>query len=140
MKLFSTLCLLFSLSFAATAEVVVIVSVNNPNTYTGLEKGEIERIFLGKTSRFPDGSAATAYGLPKGSAERQAFARRYLGRSESQLNSYWARRVFAGKQQPPKTTNNATEMKQKVAGNPNAIGYLDSADVDASVVVIHQFK
>lgn len=140
MKLLSTLCLLFVVSFSARAEVVVIVSVNNPNTYTGLEQDEIERIFLGKTSKFPDGSKAVAYDLPKGNEQRDQFSRRYLGKSESQLNSYWSRRVFAGKQQPPKRVDNVAAMKAKVSGNKNAIGYIDSKDVDPTVVVIHRFK
>lgn len=140
MKLISTLCLLCALSFSAAAEVVVIVSVNNSNTYTGLEQEEIKRIFLGKTSQFPDDSSAITYDLPKGSESRAEFAERYLGKTESQLNSYWSRRIFAGKQKPPKTVDNAEKMKQKVAASKKAIGYIDSKDLDSTVVVIHRFK
>lgn len=140
MKFLSTLCLLFAVSFCARAEVVVIVSVNNPNTYTGLEKDEIKRIFLGKGSNFPDGSKAIAYDLPKGDEKRAEFSRRYLGKTESQLNSYWSRRVFAGKQQPPRRTESSADMKAKVAASKNAIGYIDSHDVDPSVVVVHRFN
>lgn len=139
MKFFSTLCLL-AFSLCSQADVVAIVSNNNPNTYTGMEPAEIKRIFLGKSSSFPDGSDAIAYDLPKGNNSRAQFAERYLDRSESQLNSYWSRLVFSGKAQPPHRTNDAAEMKQKVAGNPNAIGYIDSADVDASIAVIHRFQ
>ena len=34
------------------------------------------------------------------------------------------------------TTRNAAAMKSAVASNPNAIGYIDEADVDATVKVI----
>lgn len=140
MKFLSTVGLFLLLTHSVKAEVVVIVSINNPNTYTGIDAELVERIFLGKTSQFSDGSTAVAYDLPKGNESRAEFAERYLDKSESQLNSYWSRRVFAGKQQPPNRTSGASDMKAKVAGNPNAIGYLDSKDVDPSVVVIHSFK
>ncbi|UTW48395.1 phosphate ABC transporter substrate-binding protein [Bacterioplanoides sp. SCSIO 12839] len=140
MKFINTLCLLCLLSFSSAAEIVVIVGVNNSNTYTGLEQDEIKRIFLGKTSQFPDGTTAVAYSLPKGNKTRAEFAKRYLGKTESQLNSYWSRRIFAGKQKPPKATDNPQEMKQKVAANEKAIGYIDSKDLDSTVVVIHRFK
>ena len=140
MKLFGTLCLLLAISFGARAEVVVSVSINNPNTYTGLEEDEIKRIFLGKSGNFPDGSKAIAYDLPKGDKARMEFSQRYLDKTESQLNSYWSRRVFAGKQQPPKRVKDSTEMKAKVAASKHAVGYINSFDVDPSVVVIHSFK
>lgn len=140
MKFFNTLCLLCMLSANSIADVVVIVSVSNSNTYTGLEHDEIRRIFLGKTSHFPDDTRAIAYSFPRGDKTRAEFARRYLGKTESQLNSYWSSRIFAGKQKPPKTADSPTEMKQKVAANPKAIGYIDSKDLDSTVVVIHRFN
>lgn len=126
-----------AVSSLAAAEVVVIVSAKNANY--GLEKTDVEQIFLGKTSTFPDGSKAVPIDQNEGSASRDAFNDRVLGKSASQLKAYWSRLIFTGKGTPPKESGNDAEVKALVADNPNLVGYVDAKVVDSSVKIVFKF-
>jgi ABC-type phosphate transport system substrate-binding protein len=130
--------LLISLaSSKSSAEISVIVSSNNPNE--SIDQNTVSKIFLGKAKSFPDGSQAVPIDQDDGAAARVAFNSTVLGKSASQLKSYWSRLIFTGKGTPPKQSGNDATVKELVANNPNIIGYVDSSAVDASVKVVHKF-
>jgi ABC-type phosphate transport system substrate-binding protein len=139
MKLLKLFILSASLLSSATAfaETAVIVSASNANS--AIDKATIAKIFLGKSKSFPDGSQAIPIDQNEGSAARQSFNSTVLGKSASQLKSYWSRLIFTGKGTPPKQSGNDTEVKGLVATNPNLIGYIDASAVDSSVKVVHKF-
>ncbi len=136
---FSRIAIALSVVFsaAAYAETAVIVSASNGNGT--LDQDTIARIFLGKTSRFPDGSQAIPVDQNEGSAVRDGFNDAVLGKSSSQLKAYWSRLIFTGKGTPPKESGSDADITALVAKNPNLIGYVDSAAVDASVKVVYKF-
>jgi ABC-type phosphate transport system substrate-binding protein len=125
------------ISTFASAEISIIVSASNPNA--SIDQRTVSKIFLGKTKSFPDGSQAVPVDQDDGSATRESFNSSILGKSASQLKSYWSRLIFTGKGTPPKQSGDDTAVKQLVANNPNIIGYIDSSAVDASVKVVHKF-
>lgn len=129
--------LLISLASLANAEISVIVSPSNPNG--ALDQATVGKIFLGKAKSFPDGTQAVPVDQDDGAAAREAFNSTVLGKSASQLKSYWSRLIFTGKGTPPKQSGNDAAVKQLVANNPNIIGYIDSSAVDDSVKVVHKF-
>jgi hypothetical protein len=57
-------------------------------------------------------------------------------RDESQVKALWARITFTGLGSPPKQLANDAAIKKAVAADPKAIGYIDKADLDASVTVV----
>lgn len=124
-------------SLIADAEVAVIV--NNSNANATMSNSDISRIFLGKSSKFPDGSAASPLDQSNGSSVRQEFNDKVLGKSESQLKSYWSRLIFTSKGSPPKQLGDDAAVKAAVAADANAIGFIDSASVDGSVKVVGKF-
>lgn len=126
-----------AVSSLASADVVVIVSAKNANY--GLEKIDVEQIFLGKVSVFPDGSKAVPIDQNEGSASREAFNDKVLNKSASQLKAYWSRLIFTGKGTPPKESGNDAEVKALVAQNPNLVGYVDAKVVDSTVKVVFKF-
>lgn len=119
---------------AAGAAVVAVVSVRSP--VTTLSKNQVADIFLGKTARFPNGSAAVPVDLAEGTAARDEFYAQFTGKSAAQLKAHWSKIIFTGRGQPPKTVPNSVDTKKLLAGNPNAIAYIDYKDVDASVRVL----
>ena len=129
-----------TLSSSVWADVAVIVNVKNQNTYTGVDQELVQRIYLGKASQFPDGTKATPYDLEKGDASRQQFVEQVLQKTPSQLHAYWSRRIFSGKQQPPRAMDDADAMKAAVAADESAIGYIKASAVDASVAVLFTIK
>ena len=93
-------------------------------------------IFLGKASRFPDGSLAAPIDQAEGSASRDEFYLGFAGKSAAQLNAHWSKVVFTGKGQPPPVAKDAATLKKHLADNPAAIGYLKERLVDASLKVV----
>lgn len=118
----------------AVAEVVAVVSVKNPLTM--VNKSQIVEIFLGKTSRFPNGSQALPIDQPEGSAERNEFYARFAGKSAAQIKAHWSKIIFTGRGQPPNEAANSAEVKRRIIDNPNAIGYIERNLVDDKVRVL----
>lgn len=116
---------------AAIAEVVVVVSAEN--SVTALSKYEIIDIFLGRANHFPDGSEAVAIDQQEGSAARREFYDEFAGKSAAQLKAYWSKIIFTGRGRPPGYVANDSAVREFLATNPNAIGYIERNQVDDSV-------
>ncbi|MBI2382432.1 MAG: phosphate ABC transporter substrate-binding protein [Gammaproteobacteria bacterium] len=124
---------LLALSLAASADTVVVVHPSNGNA---LDQAAIARIFLGKAKSFPDGAQVVPINQKEGAPAREAFNTQYVQKNGNQLKAYWSQLVFTGKGTPPKEVDNDDEVKKLIAANPNMIGYVDAAKVDASVKVV----
>jgi ABC-type phosphate transport system substrate-binding protein len=132
-----TALLLVTASVITSAEIAVIVGSSNGNG--SLDKATISKIFLGKSKSFPDGAQAVPIDQNDGTAAREAFNSSVLGKSASQLKSYWSRLIFTGKGTPPKQSADDAAVKALVSNNPNTIGYIDAGSVDSSVKVVFKF-
>ena len=118
----------------AVADVVAVVSSSSP--ITTLSKNQVVDIFLGKTSRFPNGQQAVPIDQAEGSATRDEFYAAFAGKTTAQIKAHWSKIVFTGRGQPPKAVSNSIEVKKQVVENPNAIGYIEHQLVDGSVRVL----
>ena len=126
---------MFSLAgSAAFADVVPVVSSKSP-VYE-LSRNQVVDIFLGKANRFPNGELAVPIDQAEGSEARDAFYRQFTNWTDAQLKAYWSKIVFTGKGQPPREVSPSERVKKLLADNPNFIGYIDRADVDANVKVV----
>jgi ABC-type phosphate transport system substrate-binding protein len=96
----------------------------------------VQDIFLGKTSRFPNGALALPIDQAEGSAVREEFYAKMAGRSAAQMKAYWSKIIFTGRGQPPQEAANSVEMKKRLIENPAAIGYIEKNLVDSSVRVV----
>jgi ABC-type phosphate transport system substrate-binding protein len=118
----------------ASADVVVVVSARSP--IMALSKNQLIDIFLGKVSRYPDGTEAMPLDQAEGSSARDEFYTRAAEKSPAQIKAYWSKIIFTGRGQPPPTVSNSVEMKKRIRDNPAAIGYIDRALVDDTVRVL----
>ncbi|MGX9461468.1 phosphate ABC transporter substrate-binding protein [Shewanella sp. A14] len=121
--------LTLSLSTVAYANAAVVL-IGNP-TASNISASDAKKAFLGKGD-----SSAVVYEFAEGNAIRSEFHQAVTRKSDAQLKAFWSKQVFTGKGNPPATVPNAAAMKSAVASNPSAIGYIDEADVDASVKII----
>lgn len=124
-------CLLGSL---AKAEIAIIAHPSN--TTTALSSEEATKIFLGKSSRFPNGEQAVPLDQSEGNEARTEFYSKVAKKTPSQLNAYWSRLIFTGKGQPPKAVEDDDEVLELVEENPNIIGYISSGSVTPEVKVL----
>jgi len=120
----------------AEAQVDVVVSASSP--VTRLSKAQVADIFLGRTSRFPDGSQAVPIDQIEGAAVRDEFYRELTGKSPAQIKAYWSKIIFTGRGQPPREVLNSAELKKLIAHNPHIIGYMEQSQVDDSVKVLFE--
>ena len=127
--------LLLGTSYPAVSEdVVAVVSARSP--VTSLNAAQVADIFLGKTSRFPDGSPAMPIDLSEEAPERDRFYAQYTGKSPAQVKAHWSKIIFTGRGQPPRQAASGREAKKLIADNPSAIGYIDTSLVDSTVRVL----
>ncbi|WP_333607303.1 phosphate ABC transporter substrate-binding protein [Arsukibacterium sp.] len=111
----------------ACADIVVIV---NPAFTGSVTTDELARLYTGRSS------SLTAVNLAESQAIRAEFDQKGVGRSSAQLKAYWSKLVFTGKGSPPKELTSEAEMLTLIASDPQAIGYVSSANVNDSVKVI----
>jgi len=115
----------------AGADVVAVVSAKSP--LTALTREQISDIFLGRTSRFPDGSPAVAIDQAEGAAVRDEFYLKFAGKPPAQLKAYWSKIIFTGRGQPPHEVSSSAEVKKRVAATITSIGYIEENLVDGTV-------
>lgn len=116
------LCLL-----APIAGAQVVVVVNPKSAITALSKEQVAQIYLGR--------AETLQPIDRmdDPALRGAFYAQVAGKSLGQVKSIWSKLIFTGRASPPVEVTGVAAVRRAVANDVNAIGYLDAADVDASV-------
>lgn len=137
LKSVSPLLLLVALAcpvVTAHAEVVVVMSARSD--VATLTPAQVSQIFLAKSSSLPGGGRAVAIDQAEGAAVRDAFYTKVTSRDAAQLRAYWSQLMFTGKAQRPKQVTGDAAVKREVAATAGAIGYIDSASVDASVKVV----
>ncbi|MEJ5999021.1 hypothetical protein [Paucibacter soli] len=122
---------LLSLAAAAQAQVAVIVNPKSPTA--SMTADQVASIFLGKSNTLPSGAAAAAVDQPESAAVREQFYTKVTGKQAAQVKAAWSRLVFSGKATPPKELASSAEVKKFVAGNADAIGYIEKSAVDGSV-------
>jgi ABC-type phosphate transport system substrate-binding protein len=119
---------------AGADTVVVIVAAASP--LTEISRLHLTDLYLGRTSRFSNGTPAVPIDQSPGSADRAAFSQTYLGRSEAQIKAHWSKLIFTGRGRPPAEASNGEAARNMVARDPRAIGYLDPRLVDSTVRIV----
>ncbi len=109
---------------AAQADYYVVVSERNP--VESLSQDQVLQLFMGRTRFYPDGRPVVAYDIDN-DALRAGFYKSLSGMSLPQVNSYWARLMFSGRNLPPQRMDDAGELISRVLNNPAAIGWLREA-------------
>lgn len=126
--------LLLSIATAQSEPVVVVVSATS--SASKLDKEQVANLFLGKSSSYPDGSAAVPIEQTDATPAHEEFHKSITEKSASQLKSYWSKMIFSGKGTAPKEVASNAELLKLLASNPAMIGYIDKTAVDKSVKVI----
>lgn len=118
----------------SSAEIVPVVSAKSE--VGGLSTNQVMDIFLGKSSRFPNGELAVPIDQAEGSDIRDAFYMQFASKSAAQIKAYWSKIIFTGKGQPPREVSPSERVKRVVADNPHLIGYIERSEVDGNVKVV----
>lgn len=122
---------------AAAAGEEVDIIVNKANTVDDLPVADAKKVFMGDKTTWPSGKRVTILMLNSGQPERAVVLRQIYKMSEDDFSQYFTAAAFSGKiSAPPKDIPSAAAMKQAVAGNPGAIGFVKKEDLDDTVKVV----
>ncbi|MEN0038345.1 MAG: hypothetical protein AAGC78_14810 [Cellvibrio sp.] len=130
------LLILFALTFSGPLQAEILVIVNASNSITTLEQKQIVDLFMGRVSAFPNKQPAQPLDLKTGTPQRAIFYKSLTGKSEAQVDAYWATLVFAGRMSPPKQFTDDSALIQAVAHEPAAIAYVSRQPLPKNVKVV----
>jgi hypothetical protein len=111
----------------ARAEIAVIVAANSS---LAPQLTQVCQAFLGKVK------SPTPISFNEKSALRDEFFNKACKKDPVQVKAMWGKLIFTGTGTPPAEVDSSAAMKKAVAADPNAVGYIDKKDADASVKVI----
>lgn len=116
----------------------VAVIVNAKSSLSSANQTEVVNLFLNKSTSV-QGERLVPVDQAKGQSARTVFYETVVNKNESQLKAYWSRLIFTGKGLPPVEVGNDKMVLERVANDPNAIGYISSDKVTSSVKVLATF-
>jgi ABC-type phosphate transport system substrate-binding protein len=130
------LVVIAALIFSGPLQADILVIVNAQNAVAHLEKKQVIDLFMGRVSAFPQGAPAETLDLRPGTPLRADFYRRLTGKSEAQVDAYWATLVFAGRMSPPRQFSDDRQLIKEVKENKSAIAYVSRQALPTGVKVV----
>lgn len=131
---FAIYILLSCFSASLRAEMLIIINANN--SLASIEHKQVVDLFMGRVTAFSNNQPAQTFDLHAGAPGRAIFYKALTGKSEAQVDAYWARLIFAGRMTPPKQFSNDQAIIEAVAKDPTAIAYVPKQILPPSVKVI----
>ncbi len=128
---------LASPSSAGVNDFKIIVHPANPITVVGREF--LRSAFLKKATHWSDGKRIRPIDLARALRIRDLFTQEVLGRTPTQLKSYWSQRIFSGTGVPPPEASSVAAAVAYVVANPGAVAYLpvDADPGQTKVITFH---
>jgi ABC-type phosphate transport system substrate-binding protein len=115
----------------------VAIVVNKANPIDGLTLTQLRRILLGQEPKWPTGKKIAVMMTTPGQPERDAALKIVCNMRETDFTLYFMHASFNGESGDlPKNGGSGLQVRQLVAGNPNAIGIIKASQADASVKVL----
>ncbi|AGA35202.1 hypothetical protein TVNIR_3572 [Thioalkalivibrio nitratireducens DSM 14787] len=121
---------------AASASDDVLVVGHADLSAETLAAHSVRAIFAMRQRSWPDGQAARVFVLPDDHPVHVQFTKVVLGAFPHQLRLAWDRQIFSGSGQAPQRVNSETEMVERVASTPGAVGYATREAINARVRII----
>lgn len=118
-----------------TVQAGVVVIANNSVPTDAVTAGDLQNIFLGRTTTWSDGSAVAA-AVIDGGATADEFLKSYVKKSPSQFQAFWKKAVFTGTGTPPEEFASDADILAYVAGTAGAVGFVSDATAPDGVKVL----
>ena len=133
LRRFGALAVLFS--FVSMAGAAPAIIANKSIEKEKIDASSLKAVFLGKKVAWDTGGRAILAVL-KGGPVADEFLKGAVDMSSSSFNNYWRRLAMTGGGSAPHVFEKDEDLRKYVAETPGAIGFVDSANADASVLVI----
>ena len=139
MKKYTLVAIVFTLMLAAVARAdeSLAVVVGAKSGVDALSQAELVKVFKGTKTKGPDGVKFVIVMREPGSLEREGALKFIYAMTDQEYQKYFLQATFTGAvTSAPKQLSGAAAVKQFVASNPGAIGYLKASDLDESVKAV----
>ncbi|HYX36770.1 MAG TPA: hypothetical protein VE954_26985 [Oligoflexus sp.] len=114
------------------------VIVNTKAGVTRLSQKEIAEIFLGNRTLWDNGLKIKVARLDSDDDVTTNFIEKTMNMKPRVYIAHWRKQLFSGSGVPPKSFKNQDELKEFVANNEGAIGFVrDGSSLPASIKVIN---
>lgn len=123
------------LCLGASAFAAPVLIGNKNVAAEKLDAATVKAVFLGKKVSW-DGAGRVALAVLKGGPVADAFLQGAVDMNTSAFNNHWRRLAMTGGGTAPKSFEKEEDLRKFVAETPGAIGFVDSANADASVSVL----
>jgi hypothetical protein len=111
-------------SVASDLGLVIIVHPDNP--LRSVERSFLQAAYLKHETNWPNGVAIRPVDLARNDRARERFGKVILGKTQTQLRSYWSARIFSGTDVPPSEVDSPAAAIKLVVSRPGAVAYLPS--------------
>lgn len=118
--------LVFRTSSAQSSEVVFIVNVSNP--IEKLTVKEVRDLYFKRSRQWNDGENVRFIDRTNGSL-RNAFLKKYLGKTTSEIELYWIGQKLNSGNSPPLKESSDLKTMNFVATFKGAIGFISKSTV-----------
>jgi ABC-type phosphate transport system substrate-binding protein len=101
-----------------------VVIVNQANPVGRLSRAEISRLFLKRSTTWPDGRTATLCDLSSTSPTRKAFSQGVHGKAAWVVVAFWQQEIASGRSQPPVVCPSEQAALETVRRQAGAVAYV----------------
>jgi hypothetical protein len=128
--------LLAASALICASGVATPILIGNKNVAAEkIDAATIKSIFLGKKVAW-DGAGRITLAVLKGGPVAEEYFKSAVEMTVSAFNNHWRRLAMTGGGTAPKSFEKEEELRKFVAETPGAVGFVDSANADDSVVVL----
>jgi hypothetical protein len=124
------------LLLCATVRAEIAIIVNPTVELDSITVEQVERLYLNRADRYPQGVKLTPIDQPTGSELRKRFVQKALWKTEIEVAEYWSRRMFSGKGRPPRQYEDDAAVIEEIIDRPGTLGYIDGDSIDERVKVL----
>ena len=129
--------LLALLALSSTAAFATPAIIGNKNIAgEKLDAATLKSVFLGKKTSWDSAGGRVILAVLKNGQVADDFLKSSVDMTSSSFNNYWRRLAMTGGGTAPRSFDKEDDLLKYVAQTPGAIGFVDSASVDASVSII----
>ncbi len=130
-----SLATMVSVPIGANESSILLIAHPDVDTHR-LTRDTTRAVFAMRQRTWPNGQAVRVYVLPNDHPVHARFAKERLSVYPHQLQLAWDRMVFSGTGQAPNRVGSQSEMLERIATTPGALGYLEREYLDDRVQVI----
>lgn len=122
--------ILFVCAIETQSSPRVVVIVHPENYISEISVQQLRRIYYGRQTIWSQGGKIEAIDLKKDRNERQEFSQIVFQHDVETVERNYLKMALSGTGHPPLVLSTPREVLAFIASNPNAIGYVDEADID----------